>query len=172
MFGNSGSNGFLDSTYTAPEASGIWEMRVTGIGPAGEVIAPFESTIFIRVAGLRELLAGVNYNLIGQTAIHPDNHFGNTGFNNKLVRVANLYAAAFPGNKLNYNDISLRLGGIFDLSANWLPKHAWHRFGVDADLRSITIPQSHRNTLRKIIKNAGIRTLLEETEPPHWHLQE
>lgn len=168
MFGNSGSNGFLDSTYTAPEASGIWEMRVTGVGPGGEFIAPFESTIFIRVAGLRELLPGVNYDLVGQTAIHPDNHFGNTRFNGKLVRVANLYAAAFPGNKIRYNDISLRLGGIFDLGADWLPLHASHRFGEDIDIG--LVPASQSRLLAIIIAAAGIRT--RDVEKDHWHLRE
>ena len=143
-------------------------MRVTGVGPAGEVIAPFESTIFIRVPGMRELLAGANYNLVGQTAIHPDNHFGKDQFNDKLVKVANLYGAAFPGNKLRYNDISLRLGGIFDLDANWLPLHASHRFGEDIDIG--LVPDPHIRLLTAFIKFAGIRT--RKVEVDHWHLRE
>ncbi len=167
-FGNSGSNGFLGTIYTSPEASGIWEMRVTGVGPAGEVVAPFESTIFVRVPGLPELLPGANYDLVGQTAIHPNNHFGTPQFNGKLVKVANLYVAAFPGNKLRYNDISLPLGGVFDISATWLPLHASHRFGEDIDIG--LVPASQTRSLTRFIKAAGIRT--RKVEGNHWHLRE
>ena len=167
-FGNSGSNGFLASIYTSPEVSGIWELRVTGVGPAGEVIAPFQSTIFIRVAGLQALLAGANFNLVGQTAIHPDNHFGTPQFNGKLVKVANLHAAAFPGNKLNFNDISLPLGGVFDLGAKWLPSHASHRFGEDIDIG--LVPASQIRALATNITAAGIKTRIVESN--HWHLRE
>ena len=170
--GNSGSDAIFETKYFSPEVSGVFTFTVAGVGPQGQIFAPLNLTIGVRVPGLKDLGSGANYNLIGQTTIHLVNHFGTPQFNAKLVKVANRYAAAFPGNKLSYNDISLPLGGILDLGANWLPSHELHRLGADVDLRSITIPQSHRNKLKNIINNSGIRTVGEETTPPHWHLRE
>ena len=84
------------------------------------------------------------------------------------MKVANQYAAAFPGNKLSYNDISLRLGGIFDLGADWLPTHASHRFGEDIDIG--LVPDPHIRLLTIFISVAGIRT--RKVEVDHWHLRE
>ena len=168
--GNSGSDAILETTYFSPEVSGVVSLTATGVGPQGQIFGPLNLTIGVRVPGLKDLGPGANYNLIGQTPIHPVNHFGTPQFDGKLVKVANLYAAAFPGNKLNYNDISLPLGGIFDLDANWLPLHVSHRFGVDVDMRLVALAQRHK--LDHIIKRAGISTIFKKKEPPHWHLRE
>ncbi len=185
-FGNSGSNGFLDSIYTAPEFSGIWEMRVTGVGPAGEFIAPFESTIFIRVPGMREFLPGANYNLVGQTSSHPANHFGTTDFNTAIARIANAYVATFPGEKLDYNDMSLKFGGMFDFCAvrlasqscinlvasdsPWQLPRKSHRFGIAVDT-PIPATKSRRNTLARLVLKVE-RFVLLKKEPDHWHLRQ
>ena len=166
--GNSGSDAIFETTYFSPEVSGVVSLTATGVGPQGQIFGPLNLTIGVRVPGLKDLGTGANYDLVGQTAIHPVNHFGTPRFDGKLVKVANLYAAAFPGNKLRYNDISLPLGGIFDLNAKWLPPHASHRFGVDIDIG--LVPASQIRVLAIIIKGAGISTRLVESN--HWHLRE
>ena len=185
-FGNSGSNGFLDTIYTAPEFSGIWEMRVTGVGPAGEAVAPFESTIFIRVPGMQEFLPGANYNLVGQTSSHPANHFGTSTFNAAITRIANAYVATFPGEKLDYNDMSLKFGGMFDLCAvrlassscltlvtadsPWqLPRKA-HRFGIAVDTPIPNTPA--RRTLLEHLLLVQEQFVLIWPESDHWHLRQ
>jgi hypothetical protein len=185
-FGNSGSNGFLETSYTAPEFSGIWEMRVTGVGPAGEFIAPFESTIFIRVPGMLELLAGGDYNLVGQTSSHPANHFGTSDFNAAIVRIANAYVATFPGEKLDYNDMSLKFGGMFDFCAvrlassscpalvpadsPWQLPRKSHRFGIAVDT-PIPNTANRRRILRQLVLG-NERFVLLNPEPDHWHLRQ
>ena len=171
--GNSGSDGILETDYIAPDVSGVVTLTVTGVEPSGQPVLSATAAIAVRVLGLQDLGPGANYNLIGAVpGIHTDNHYGTPAFNSKLVTVANIYAAAFPSFKLDLNDMSLVQGGLFDLNANWMPSHRTHRFGVNLDLRSKTIPQSQRNTLKQIITNAGIRKTLEEKNPPHWHLTE
>lgn len=165
-FGNSGSDGFLESTYTSPEASGVINFLATGTQPSGDPIFPFEDTIFVRIPGLSTLVAGANFNLIGQTPTHPDNHYGTTQFKTTLVTIANTYAAKFPGNKIEYNDMSLQFGGIFDIFAGWQPPHSSHRFGNDVDVR--LVPTAQRADLKSIIKGAGVRVFVEGN---HWHLR-
>lgn len=171
--GNSGRDGILETDYVAPDVSGVVTLAISGVDQNGRRFSSINVAIAVRVRGLQDLGPGANYNLIGAVpGIHTDNHYGTPAFNTKLVTVANNYAVAFPNFKLDLNDMSLVWGGLFDINANWMPSHRTHRFGVNLDLRSITIPQGQRNQLRKIIKNSGIQFILEETTPPHWHLTE
>ena len=43
---------------------------------------------------------------------------------------------ADPGDQgsLGLNDMSLPLGGVFDIGAGWSPPHSRHRFGSDCDI--------------------------------------
>lgn len=165
--GNSGSDGILESTYTAPEVSGVVNIAVNGV-TNGQPTSQFSSTIAIMIAGLQDLGSGANYNLVGQTTSHTSNHFGTSGFNSTLVQVANRYAAAFSGSKLNYNDMSLVWGGLFDIGAGWATPHKSHRFGQDIDIG--LVPATQRAKLQSIIKAAGIKTILQEGN--HWHLRQ
>lgn len=166
--GNTGADGFLAVTYTAPEVSGIIETTITGSLQDGTPLIPGVFTIGVRIDGLEPLPNGANYTLVGSTARHPDNHFGIATFNNSLITLANNYAAAFPGQLLSYNDMSLAEGGLFDINGNWGPPHVSHRFGMDGDLA--LVPLANRNRLRQLIRAAGIATLIVEGN--HWHVRQ
>jgi hypothetical protein len=165
--GSTGTSG-LSTTYTSPEVSGVIETIITGTAPNGTPLIPGVFTIGVEIAGLVALGAGANYDLVGATATHVDNHYGTGGMNGSLVTLANSFAAAFSGGRLAYNDMSLVTGGLFDINATWARPHASHRFGVDADLR--LVPVAQRRRLRQLITASGISTVFVEGN--HWHLRQ
>lgn len=167
-----GGGGSFDVTYIAPEPSGVVIVSLTGTDPDGRPLLPGQATIGVRITGLEPLAPGENHLLTGAKPPHPDNHFGTRDFNDSLKTLANRYAAAFPGEKLKYNDMSLVEGGLFDTKLNWRPPHCSHRFGVDVDMA--LVPATNRDSLRELIrrKGSGIRTIIEEKDPPHWHLRQ
>jgi hypothetical protein len=165
--GSTGTSG-LNTTYTSPEPSGIIDITITGTAPDGTALIPSTFTIGVQIDGLTSLGAGTNYILVGATANHGDNHYGTASLNGALVTLADSYAAAFPNNKLAYNDMSLVTGGVFDISGGWAPPHASHRMGVDCDVRFV--PAAQRRRLRQLITAAGISTVFVEGD--HWHMRQ
>jgi hypothetical protein len=166
--GNTGPTGQLPTTYTSPEPSGIIETTITGTTSDGRPLIPGTFTIGVEIDGLAALGAGANYDLVGATATHGDNHNGTPTFNASLGTLADSYVLAFPGQRLAYNDMSLPLGGLFDINATWAPPHVSHRFGVDCDLR--LVPPQQRRRVRQLIAAAGIGTIIVEGN--HWHIRQ
>ena len=74
----------------------------------------------------------------------PDNnHWGALLTLQAIDSIAAEYHRIFPDNLLlAINDISLPMGGRFDINGLWVGnrKHQYHRFGRDVDVRSGTIP--------------------------------
>jgi hypothetical protein len=165
--GSTGTSG-LATTYTSPEVSGVIEVTITGTTAQGQPVIPGFATIGVEIGGLATLSAGTNYDLIGATGTHPDNHYGTAGMNGSLVTLADSYAAAFTGGRLAYNDMSLVTGGLFDISAGWSRPHSSHRFGTDVDLRLVAA--ANRRRLRQLITAAGISQTIVEGD--HWHLRQ
>lgn len=169
MQGNTGSNAALTVTYTAPEASGVIRVSGTGYHP---LYGPFSGsfTIGVWVPNLARLVPSPtnNFDLIGQTTSHPDNHWGTASLLGSLVRLANTYANNYPGSRLAYNDISLQYGGLFDIGAGWGTPHRSHRLGTDVDLR--LVPVNRRQALRQLITSSGISMIIIEGN--HWHLRQ
>lgn len=165
--GNTGTSG-LPTTYTSHEISGVINVTLTGTDPNGNPLVPTTFTIGVQIDGLISLAAGANFQLVGQTATHPDNHYGLATMNATLVNLANSYAAAFPGQTLAYNDMSLVTGGLFDIGAGWSKPHASHRLGNDADLRFP--PPTQRRRARQLIYASGITLIIVEGD--HWHLRQ
>ena len=171
--GNTGTTGFVFD-FTAPEISGEHKIAPTCTDRTCTQEGP--DTVGIRVSGLQELGPGTDYDLIGQTTSHPQNHYGTASLIASLRSLAQAYAGAFPGQRLAYNDISLQFGGLFDVGKDkvsgalipWRTPHRSHRLGTDVDLR--LVPASHRQALRHLIKQSGISTILVEGD--HWHLRQ
>lgn len=176
--GSTGDTGFgFTTVYTAPEPAGVTAVDVMATLPGGGAIFG-GLTIGVRVPDLQELQEGDSYRLIGQfgTSLHQRNHFGTPGLNAALVFTAAVYALRFPGQRLEYNDMSLLGGGLFDLGNNWSRPHRDHRFGVNVDLQTeqrtglAGVPAANRRALRRIAEEqAGLRVHVE-VDPPHWHL--
>ncbi len=165
--GNTGTTGFVFD-FTAPEISGSHKITATCTDRTCTQEGP--DTVGIRVSGLQELGPGTDYDLIGQTTSHPQNHYGTAGLIASLRSLAQAYAKAFPGERLAYNDMSLQFGGLFDIRGGWSPPHGSHRLGTDVDLR--LVPANRRQALRHRITQSGISTILVEDTPPHWHLHQ
>jgi hypothetical protein len=122
--------------YRASEFGGKYEVGGTSDGAVAGA-----DTITVGIA-LTPLAAGTHFSFIGQTTEHPINHFGTPSMNEHLGELADsLYAEARL--TLEYNDISLPLGGRFEVAdhdhpaVDWTnPAHCDHRFGRGADVRT------------------------------------
>ncbi len=179
--GNSGADGFFDTTYIAPEVSGSVLFRVVGVDTiGGAFIPPIELSILVRVPNLVNLPPSPIYDLIGDVpGVHIFNHFGTSVMNAKVTKLATAFTAKFPGRKLELNDISLPLGGIFDVCARagdcasgqkpWQFPHRTHRFGDNIDVRSFTVSATEKREFEKIATRLKL-TLKVENKPPHFHL--
>jgi len=82
-----------------------------------------------------------NFILVGSTASHPDNHYGQGWFLSLLRQLAGDYGNRWNLN-LAYNDSSLVRGGRFDLNSNYAPPHYEHNIGLSQDVRANGGPSS------------------------------
>lgn len=162
------ASGRADFTYRSDLPGGNETLTANVAGGA------VQADIDVRVPGLVELPAGADYDLFGQTATHPDNHFGTATTIASLQQIATKYEAHKVTNNLPgwprvaYNDISLERGGIFDLNGDWSPPHHEHRVGQTVDFRTNHLNAAQRALLRGIINAAG-GAILDEGN--HWHLR-
>ena len=53
--------------------------------------------------------------------------------------------------KIRINDISLPLGGYFDINGDWRGDHVSHRTGKDVDIENVT----NKNNLKRIFEKRG-----------------
>lgn len=90
--------------------------------------------------------------------------------------MAQRYKAAFPNApRVTYNDASLEQGGIFDLKADWKPKHSSHRRGQDIDVvanpnhPSMTVLAENDEEFRIMACEEGWRMTLEFEGLPDQH---
>ena len=175
MQGRTGADGTFQTTYTAPAFGGqVGIFARFGTEDRGE-------TMTVTVPGLASLGAGTNYNLVGATATHPDNHYGTSTALSNLPLISNDYQAQFYGQnpipdaeKLLYNDMSLVSGGKFDLSGNWCTNcsHAEHTVGINCDLGSNNVPGNRWAGLTQIFRDRHSPNYLDETATlNHWHLR-
>ncbi|MBA2237869.1 MAG: hypothetical protein H0W24_04100 [Lysobacter sp.] len=116
---------------------------------------------------------GAGYVLTGDKPQHPSNHWGVAAFAMALRRVASEYANEHPDHPLRYNDMSLPMGGLFDIATrsqsgyDWTPPHKTHRLGTNLDMG---IPQGNarRALVSRLYQMAGINVFREDEF--HWHL--
>jgi hypothetical protein len=118
--------------------------------------------------------------LFGEQSVHPNgNHWCQTNFCEKLVDLATLYEATW-GQQFYFNDLSLHLGGRYDVNWDkgfeWTQPHQFHQMGLDADIKANGEPGS-------IPTDAAIRGWIGgqcfilwrhlcvfEPSPPHLHI--
>jgi hypothetical protein len=174
--GVTGPDGCFRTRYYPPHISGVFRLKSTISGISND------TQLGAWVRYLEELKPGLNYNLIGADSAHPENHWGTREARDGLVKIANDYAAEFYGGtppnaeKIAYNDMSLFLGGKFDLYKRWenLSKdHAEHRDGINCDVRSLNVDRTRWLRLKQIFRTHGSTRTKDETgtSRPHWHLR-
>lgn len=115
------------------------------------------------IPGLQELGPSPDYALIGQTGRHPSNHWATPAAAQSLQAIAREYRQA-TGDRLYLNDMSLSLGGLFDIGGQWGPPHHEHRDGRQVDIAATPETLRHeakfvevlrRHTTNYIIEGAG-----------------
>jgi hypothetical protein len=173
--GTTGGDGTFQTTYSAPAFGGrLGIFARFGTVDRGE-------TMTVSVANLSSLGTGTNYNLVGSTTTHPDNHYGTWSALSNLPSIANDYQTQFYGQnaipdaeKLLYNDMSLVSGGKFDLSGNWCTScsHFEHTLGINCDVGSSNVPTSRWAVLNQIFFTRNVQSVNDETASAnHWHLR-
>jgi hypothetical protein len=199
--GRSDSNGQLFVVFTSTFFSGTNEFL------AGSIIDMNAATATARVAvraGDFELLPDATYYIKdGGTCEHhgpdgptgcilPDrNHYGLPTTNAMIAEIAIVWlAAAGTGRMLEINDMSLPLGGGFDVGGNWTSNitdlfladkkrcntvgHCGHRGGREVDIQVRpnlspgSLTQKQQQKLRDIILNRNGQI---HTEGSHWHVR-
>ncbi len=177
------SSGAATVVYTSTEVSGVEKIMVeVDDGKAKRVIRE-EWRITVRVPGLVELGEGEGYDLMPQPDKgHPYNHFGKLDTFSVLWDIADAYFDTEKGT-LRINDISLPLGGAFDICGKWDPKltcdtykyggHNTHRLGEDVDVDDETTEKNTvtEDSLKKIIKDLDyVDNVKIKPEGNHFHL--
>jgi hypothetical protein len=163
-------SGVFDTTYTAPVIGQV--VRVTATSGSVQVSDDLE----VRVPGLQWLSNSPlgHWDLIGQTASHPDNHFGTSSATGGLTNIAADYRGQYPSaSALRYNDLSVPAGGKFDLANNWQDggSHAEHRIGQNCDVSNSNVPADRYDYLEGRFVAHGSPNFLREFTLNHWHLR-
>ncbi|PIP04967.1 MAG: hypothetical protein COX52_14555 [Syntrophobacterales bacterium CG23_combo_of_CG06-09_8_20_14_all_48_27] len=140
--------GVFSTTYTPTRFGG--EERITANSRTVPEIHA-EAVLTVAVPGLILLpRQDTRYLQIGHRAAHPgpvgaispaepnENHWGTQGLLTAIQNLAAEYNEEYQGEVvplLSFNDMSLRNGGLFDISGQWHPSHNEHRVGRNVDLR-------------------------------------
>lgn len=136
--------------------------------------------IDVMVPGFVELPASPNYQLIGATTTHTiaHNHWGRPETVQALQDIAAEFEAYKVANNhpnwpiIEYNDMSLPRGGVFDISTPWHGPHEEHRTGRSCDFRNTTFNATQQAVLREIMDRYTSSILVHVApDPPHWHLR-
>lgn len=123
-----------------------------------------------------------NYVFIGEKTEHPNNHFGTSPAISAIQVTALLYRQEFPASPvIALNDMSLPLGGKFDLNFTWTTgSHANHSRGFAVDVRGNGGPNSIpritavQERFEQLCTQTGAIVVLHEsigTSFEHFHCQ-
>ena len=151
------------------------------------MIADSDSVV-VRVPHLGLLPDGSNYELIGREDSHPVNHWADVALLQWLPEIAAEYLEQFePDNVIKYNDISLPLGGGFDVGGHWdqdlLPDssgHQLHRLGRSVDVRTNPyhrdgVPINEKDELQDLVRvhdpSATIQIHSPNKRNQHFHIE-
>jgi hypothetical protein len=200
--GNTGTQGFLQTTFTASEASGTTNVLITGSTQDGRPIIPTQIFMLTQIHDDQVAIppSGPGFTVSTASSGHDNNNIWLTGstlsdFVDALVnfqgRLDDLFNGKVIGATLPVTATNLPQGGVFDfLNHNWLPPHASHRYGRDMDIGTWTpqgvpiIPLNQRPSLAAGIEDAGFSMPVPNESfdgcalPPcdlasrHWHLRD
>jgi hypothetical protein len=104
---------------------------------------------------------------------HPDAHWGTQDLVNRIMRLADAFASAFPNQVLWVNDMSLREGGLLDSvqGARLAPPHKGHKYGGEVDISYLKMTPAHRKWFRENVEKTSnfFRRVKLHGSPIHWH---
>ena len=95
-----------------------------------------------KVDGLVLFSGAGSYSLKGEKPAHPNNHYlCSRAAVDSLINAANAFAKAKwnTTGTMRLNDMSLELGGLFDVDSNWNRPHSLHRAGKSVDIENIQL---------------------------------
>lgn len=166
------ADGYFRTTYYASEVSGVIDVKIhcqPGFGGCQDGT----TVIGVGFDSLADLGPGTGYVLTGDKSQHPSNHWGSPAFVTAIQQAATLFAADYPNDPLQYNDMSLKLGGVFDVETptetgyDWTPPHKSHRIGTNLGM-SILAGRTRQALVRRLFNQNGIHVLPEDAY--HWHM--
>ena len=159
------ASGSATATLVASEFGGRYIIRGTSDGARDAV-----DTVTVGIA-LEDLGMGDHYRLIGGGRdTHPDAYHGTPTMAAALRELADSVYANFDQFRIGYNDISLPLGGRFDINADWDYPHCDHRWGRGADVRTRDLTPEQRDYIRRLWQLlVGTNGIFSEVD--HWHVK-
>lgn len=200
--GNTGTSGFLQTTFTASEASGTTDVVATGSTQDGTPIIPGEFFMITRIHDSQLAIppSGPGFTVSTASSGHDNQNIWLTastmndffdGLAKFQIRIDELFKGNVQPANVPVTATNLPDGGVFDyLNHNWLPPHASHRYGRDMDIGTRTrtgtpiIPINQRPSLAAALEDAGFSMPVPNesfdtcTNPPcdlqshHWHLRD
>ena len=138
--GTTDENGEWKTTFTAGDLASVLTFKASTASLLG---SPFTSVPFDVGVGFLGLFdPGIEYGdfdvrYTGATGDHGSNHHGTPELHHMVREMALMYnieADDAVKGSIGLNDMSLELGGVFDIAGAWERPHSRHRFGTDCDI--------------------------------------
>jgi len=127
-------------TYTSNEVGGYEKIIAESLDNSGNVISSASTTVTIKVEALSALTGTSNLLVSGGTTSHLSgtNNYGTSYSLGAIQYAVGQYASDYSIDSasdiyLAVIDMSLPMGGLFDISGNWQLPHKWHRAGTSVD---------------------------------------
>jgi hypothetical protein len=166
------SDYYFKTTYYSSDVSGIVDVTAA----CNSCTDVDVTKIGVGITGFVELPAAASadsgYVLTGSDQYHPRNHYGQPEFVAAVQAAFNTYHDRTQLT-IRANDISLPLGGLFDVQTasqvgyDWTRPHRYHRLGQSMDT-SIPPSNSARLVYTQALSAGGVIPLHEDSH--HWHL--
>jgi hypothetical protein len=162
------TGGTCSIQFTVAEVSGSYQIIVKRDDHKSQSVTV---PITVGVPSLQALSNGSTYKLTGaKTGLHVLNHTGTQVLETNVQTVAKMYFnnKGTSGQRLGINDMSLPVGGLFDISGAWQVPHKLHRTGNSVDIDHNTFKGGQRPPV-EIPLLVG---LMKSVNPPMYRVPE
>lgn len=183
LSGNTDTNGHFETRVHTGTVAGTMKYTATAQNLEG---SPFTAEPLYITTGFASMIdPGPDFNsrYTGVTPEHPSNHWGSVELHLFVRDLAQEYndRVADPAlqGSLGLNDMSLRMGGIFDLHFDYQKPHSQHSFGVACDIDHYlqrftdnqTILIDYEDVLFNAASDLGGFLLIERKNNNNLHVQ-